>query len=299
MKSLHSFCFAMLSGWLLVWSVATVAAPAMTATTGGAPIELIYAKFSNLDDPREKLPLALLELAMTKMQLKFAAKPCPDVMERSRALIELEQGRCINLIWTSMAAEAEKNLRPIRIPIYRGLIGHRLFLIHKNQQPAFAKVKSLDDLRKFNAGVGLGWVDGKIMEQAGLRVVRDKYDSLFRLLDNESIDYFPRGANEVFAELNGRQKTQPNLMLEPGLMLVYKNDLIFYLNKKDEALASQIEKGLLMAYEDGSYLKLFNEHPYVLQVLREAGLDKRLRLELPNPMLSDEDRAIPARFWMK
>jgi hypothetical protein len=289
----------MLTGWLLVWSVATMAAPTLAGATGVGPIEFNYAKFSNLDDPREKLPLAVLELAMAKMQLKFSAKPCPDVMERSRALIELEQGRCINLIWTSMAAEAEKNLRPIRIPIYRGLIGHRLFLIHKNQQQAFAKIRNLDDLRKFNGGVGLGWVDGKIMEQAGLRVVRDKYDSLFRLLDNESIDYFPRGANEVFAELNGRQKTQPNLMVEPGLMLVYKSDVIFYLNKKDEALASQIEKGLLMAYEDGSYLKLFNEHPYVLQVLRDAGLDKRLRLELPNPMLSDEDRAIAARFWMK
>lgn len=263
------------------------------------PIEINYAKFSNLDDPREKFPLAVLEMALEKMQIKYTVKPCPDVMERGRALIELEQGRRVNLIWTSMAAEAEKNLRPIRIPLYRGLIGHRLFLIPKSKQADFAKIKTLDDLRKYNAGVGLGWVDGKIMEQAGLRVTRDKYDTLFKLLELEAIDYFPRGANEAFAELNMHQKSMPNMMVEPNLMLVYKSDVIFYLNKKDEVLAGQIEKGMLMAYEDGSYLKLFNEHPYVLQILRDAGLDKRLKLELNNPVLSDEDRAIAARFWMK
>lgn len=273
-------------------------APLGSMANPSAPLEITYAKFSNLDDPREKFPLAVLELVMEKMQIKYSAKPCPDVMERGRALIELEQGRRVNLIWTSMAAESEKNLRPIRIPIYRGLIGHRLFLIPKTRQLEFAKIKTLDDLRKFNAGVGLGWVDGKIMEQAGLRVTRDKYDNLFRLLDAESIDYFPRGANEAFAELATHQKNLPNMMVEPNLMLVYKSDVIFYLNKKDEVLAGQIEKGMLQAYEDGSYMKLFNEHPYTAQVLRDAALDKRVRLELNNPVLSDEDRAIPARFWI-
>ncbi len=278
---------------LLVWLLPF---GALAATS--APLEIHYAKYSSQDDPREKFPLAVLALAMEKMQIKYIAKPCPDVMERGRALIELEQGRRVNLIWTSMALDAEKNLRPIRIPIFRGLIGHRLFLIPKTRQLEFAKIKTLDDLRKFNAGVGLGWVDGKIMEQAGLPVTRDKYDTLFRLLDAESIDYFPRGANEIFAELAIHQKNLPNMMVAPNLMLVYKSDMIFYLNKKDEVLAGQIEKGILQAYEDGSYMKLFNEHPYTSQVLRDATLDKRVRLELSNPVLSDEDRAIPARFWM-
>jgi hypothetical protein len=278
--------------------MAAVWAAPEVSVVGSEPLSIQYARFSSQDDPREKFPLAVLELVMEKMRVKYQIAPCPDVMERGRALLELQQGRRVNLIWTSMSQESEKNLRPIRIPIYRGLIGHRVFLIPKSRLATFAKVKSLDDLKKLDAGVGLGWVDGKIMEQAGLRVVRDKYDMLFKLLDNELIDYFPRGANEAFAELMSYQAKFPNLMVEPKLLLVYKSDLIFYTNKKDEALAALIEKGMQQAYDDGSYLKLFNEHPYVMQVLHDAALDKRLRIELPNPMLSDEDRAIPAKFWL-
>lgn len=264
-----------------------------------AKLELVYARFSAGDDPRIHFPLALLKLAMQKMGRDFSVRPSEPVMERTRAIRELARGGSeINIIWTSMAAEVERELRPIRIPLYRGLIGHRIFIIHKQRLADFAQVKSLDDLKRFTAGQGIGWVDQQIMQNAGLKVVADTYDSLFKMVDRGLVDYFPRGANEAVAEVRARAASFPDLVVEPRLMLVYKSDNIFYTSIANEALASLIEQGLLAAYADGSFLKLYNEHPYVQKILGEARLDKRLRLDIANPMLSSEDNAIAARFWL-
>jgi hypothetical protein len=273
----------------------------ITALAGAAPLkfDIVFAKFSANDDPRQKFPLAVLDLAMRKMHAKYTIRPSTETMERGRALLELEKPQRINLAFTSMASEAEKRLRPIRIPISRGLVGFRLFLINKEKQSAFAAVHNLDDLRQFRGGVGLGWIDADVMQQARLPILRDKYDTLFKMTHENIVDYFPRGANEIFAELETHRKSQPALAIENHLMLVYRNDIIFYTSKNDELLASTIEKGMLAAYDDGSYMKLFNEHPYIQQVLRDAGFNKRTRIDIPNPVLSEQDRAIPAKFWIK
>lgn len=284
-----------LPGIMLLITTIAVAAP------GVAPLkfDIVFAKFSANDDPRQKFPLAVLDLAMRKMHAKYTIRPSAETMERGRALVELEKSQRINLAFTSMASEAEKKLRPIRIPISRGLVGFRLFLINKDKQSAFAAIHNLDDLRQYRSGVGLGWIDAEVMQQARLPILKDKYDALFKMTHENIVDYFPRGANEIFAELEAHRKNQPALTIENHLMLAYRNDIIFYTSKSDELLASTIEKGMLAAYEDGSYMKLFNEHPYIQQVLRDAGLNKRTRIEIANPLLSNEDRAIPAKFWIK
>ncbi len=256
-----------------------------------------YPRYSTNDDPREKFPLALLELAFAKSKVKATLQQHPLVMEVSRATLELEQGKNINLIWTTMEPKFESNFRPIRIPLYRGLYGQRIFLINKRRQADFAKVKTLDDLRQFKAGIGFGWGIGDLMDEAKLPFTRMKYDGLFKLLDLGGIDYIPRGATVVFSEWRNHQVDAPNLMVEPHLVLSYRNDFIFYTHKKDEAMARVIEAGLHKAYADGSFMKLFNEHPAIIEVVKEVALDKRLRLVLPDNTLSKENLAIPERYW--
>jgi ABC-type amino acid transport substrate-binding protein len=263
-----------------------------------AHFDVVYPKISANGDPRDPYFLAVLDLAMKKSGADYSVKSTDAAMERGRYLQAIAVGEEINLVWTSMSAEIEKTLRPIRIPIFRGLLGHRISLINKSRQADFETVKTLDDLKKFTAIQGLGWGDVKILSSAGLKVEEAKFDSTYKMLDANRVDYFPRGANEAFAELALHEKTEPNLMVDKHLDIVYKSDIIFYTNKANEALASTIEKGLLAAYEDGSFMKLFNESPLIQNTLKEAGLDKRVRIEIPNPVLSDEDKAIPAKFWM-
>jgi len=263
-----------------------------------AHYDLVYPKYSAKDDPRDQFPLAVLELALAKMHLDYTIKSASDVMERTRAVASLQAGEGLNVMWSSMGADMEKSLRPVRIPIHRGLLGHRLFIINKSRQGDFAKVNSLDDLKKFTAGQGVGWADIKILENVGLKVESNKYDLLFKQVDAGNIDYFPRGANEAFAEVAAHQATESALAVEAHILVVYPSDQIFYFSKANEELAGIVEKGLLAAYEDGSYIKLFNESALIQQTLKEGAFDKRVRIDIPNPLLSEEDKAIPAKFWI-
>lgn len=265
---------------------------------GAEPVTLRYARFSAAaDDPRIHFPLALLRAALALHGLELDAQPSDQVMERSRAIKELEAGK-IDFVWSSLGREIEQVLRPVRIPIYRGLIGQRIFLIHREREAEFARVRKLEDLAAFTAGQGTGWVDTQILQAAGLKVVTNTYDALFRMLARGGIDYFPRGANEAPAELAARATQFPELMVEPRLVLSYRSDNVFFVRRENELLARQIETGLQALHASGAYQRLFETHPYVQKVLTEARLDKRLRLEIPNPMLSDEDRLIPERYWM-
>jgi len=263
-----------------------------------AHYDLVYPKYSTKDDPRDQFPLAVLDLALKKMNVDFTVKPASEVMERTRAIASLQAGEGVNIMWSSMGAEMEKNLRPIRIPIHRGLIGHRLFIINKNRQADFSKITTLNDLKKFTAGQGLGWADIKILENVGLKVDANKYDLLFKQIEAGNIDYFPRGANEAFAEVAAHQSTEPSLAVESHILVVYPSDQIFYFAKANEELASIVEKGLLAAYEDGSYMKLFIGTPSIQQTMKDGAFDKRVRIDIPNPLLSDEDKAIPAKYWI-
>ena len=73
-----------------------------------------------------------------------------------------------------MGAEAERALNVVRIPINRGLIGYRVFIIQKDRQADFDRVRSLADLKALTGGQGLGWIDTEIMKAANLKIP-DKY----------------------------------------------------------------------------------------------------------------------------
>lgn len=273
-------------------------AAALPLSARAEPLQLRFARFSATpDDPRIHFPLALLRAALALHGLEVEVQASEQVMERNRAIKELEAGH-IDFMWSSLGREIEQVLRPVRIPIYRGLIGQRIFLIHREREAEFAQVRKLDHLAVFTAGQGTGWVDTQILQAAGLKVLTNTYDALFRMLVRGGIDYFPRGANEAPAELAARATQFPELMVEPRLVLSYRSDNVFFVRRQNEVLARQIESGLQALHVSGAYQRLFETHPYVQKVLAEARLDRRLRLEIPNPMLSDEDRLIAERYWM-
>jgi ABC-type amino acid transport substrate-binding protein len=266
--------------------------------SNGTRFDIIYPRASTDFDPRNAFSLAVLDLVMNKAGVTYTIQPSKYLMERSRALIELENGNSINLYWTSMSKDHEKKLLPIRIPINRGLIGYRVFVIRKDRQADFDQVQTLDDLKKFTAIQGIGWIDIEIMKHAGLKVETGRYDTIFKMAQMGRIDYIPRGIAEGYAEIKAHADTEPDLTIEKGLLLKYKSDFMFYTNKNNEALAHAIEKGFKIAYQDGSYMELFNSHPFIQDALKQANLANRRVLTLESIHLSAEDHAIPSMYWM-
>jgi hypothetical protein len=259
---------------------------------------IVYPRTSNWVDERTAFVKDVIRLAMSKSNSDCTIEPSHDVMERTRALRELAEGDTINLYWASMSASDEASLRAIPIPLHRGLIGYRVFVIRKERQPEFDRIESLDQLKALIGGQGFEWVDASILRDAGLKIETSTYDLLFEMTEAGRIDYFPRGVVEAYAEVEQRRAVIPNLAVENHLLLAYHSDLIFYANKRDERLAQTIEDGLKAAYEDGSFMRLFNTHPYIQRALNQAGLSGRRIIWIPNRYLSEADRRIPEKYWM-
>lgn len=283
----------------LIAIVATAVALGFVAAPACAEhFDIVYPRAANGGDPRPVFVMAVLDLAMREAHAEYTIHESGDVMQRERAIRELAAGKAINLGWFSMSAADEARLRPVHIPVYRGLIGYRVLLIRKDRQPEFDKIDTLDQLRALTGGQGLGWVDAGVLRDAGLHVDMATYDSLFRMTEAGRIDYFPRGVVEAWNELKARHAETPDLAVERHLLLLYRSDLIFYTSKHDERLARTIEAGLRAAYRDGSYMRLFDSQPCIQHAIEQARLAHRTVIYLDNRYLSEADRDIPSEYWM-
>lgn len=283
---------------IVVMATVTAAVLGFVATPARAEhFDIVYPRAAKADDPRPLFLMAVLELAMREAHADYTIRESTDVMQRERAIRELAAGKSINLGWFSMSAADEARLRPVRIPVYRGLIGYRVLLIRKDRQPEFDRIDTLQQLKALTGGQGLGWVDTGVLRDAGLHVDMATYDSLFRMAEAGRIDYFPRGVVEAWNELKARRDTS-DLAVERHLLLVYRSDLIFYTSKRDERLARTIEAGLRAAYRDGSYMRLFDSQHCIQQAIEQARLARRTVIYLDNRYLSEADRDIPSEYWM-
>ena len=118
------------------------------------PIEVIYP-ISSEKDTRTNYLVAVLKLALEKSETPYSLKASRMEMSHSQKIRSVAQGK-ISVIWSAASRKTEEILDPIKIPIYGGLMGYRIFIIHKETQPALAKVKNLESLRSFEMGSGAG-----------------------------------------------------------------------------------------------------------------------------------------------
>jgi hypothetical protein len=75
-----------------------------------------------LGDARGSYPIALLHLALEKSGTDYQLVPSGQAMSQHRTLRQLGSNNGLDVVWTMTSPEREKELRPIRIPIDRGLI---------------------------------------------------------------------------------------------------------------------------------------------------------------------------------
>jgi len=219
----------------------------------------------------------------------------PRDYAQARWINMLQNDKSNFVIWTMTDKEREQQLRPIRIPIFKGLFGYRVLLIRKEEQARFDQVKTVDDLAKFLGGQGTHWPDTLIMQANGLRLTTaETTESLFRMIHAKRFDYFPRGISEAWFELLQRKDT--DLIVEENLLLYYPTDIYFFVNKDNEALAQRIEKGMEALIDNGKFDQFFYNHPRVSSGLER--LKGRRIIELKNPFLPAETPVNNPRYWI-
>ena len=249
-------------------------------------------------DARNEYFLAMLELALEKTadQGDWTLQPADQVMPQSLALQRLSNNDGIDVVWSMTSIEREKQNRAIRIPLMKGLMGYRLLIIRAEDQQWFRRLQTIDELRELRAGQGHDWPDTEILRANGLAVEgEEEYDSLFSLLQQGRFDYLPRAINEPWEELAARPNM--DLMVEQGLLLYYPTAEYFFVNRQNTVLAERLEKGLRLAIEDGSFDKLFREHPINANAFGKANLLRRRIIRLDNPLLPKDTPFADKQLW--
>ncbi len=233
-----------------------------------------------------------------------ASKADNEVIDIVFSQRDYSQARWINMlendssdfvIWTMTDKEREQQLRPIRIPLFKGLFGYRVLLIRKHEQARFDQIKKRQDLAKFLGGQGTHWPDTLILQANGLRLTTSETtESLFRMINARRFDYFPRGVSEAWFELLQRKETR--LEVEDNLLIYYPSAIYFFVNKNNEALAQRIEKGMELLIDNGKFDQFFYNHPRVSSGLER--LKNRRIITLKNPYLPAETPVDNPRYWI-
>ncbi|MHA7773693.1 hypothetical protein [Roseibium sp. M-1] len=220
-------------------------------------------------------------------------------MPQERAFLELENGKSsFNLFLSGFSREREERFRQIDVPLTRGLLGQRVFITTEGFEDKLAAIRTLDELREFAViGSGTGWPDTRIFEAAGFNVQPSSYDTLWRMLAKERINSFNRGIHEAYVEIGIQKQMHPNLVVDPHLMVRYRFDYMFYVRKDDRVLGDILETGLRRAYENGSFMKHFYQHPMIRTVIDRANPAGRLTFDIDNPLMTERQRAIPDEYW--
>nr|WP_083638533.1 transporter substrate-binding domain-containing protein [Alteromonas pelagimontana] len=246
---------------------------------------LTYPRPLDDRDLRNEYPIALLTLALEKTGVKYSLLPSDRIMLQGKALRQIRENREVNVVWSMTDTQREKDLLPIRIPIAKGLIGWRVFLIKKQELSAFRQITTKDGLSKKIPIQGEEWPDTKILQANGFNVYTvPDYPEAVSELEAGKADFFPRSVIEVVNELKDDRR-KASIMLEPNLAIYYPTAMYFFVNKGDSTLARLIETGLRRAIEDGSFDALFMST--YEESLQQLNLDKRIILSLENPLLPD------------
>jgi len=224
----------------------------------------------------------LLQLIYSKLDIDLTIEYSPEGLTQGRALKALSDGQLVNLNWSVTSKEREEKLLPIRIPIYKGLIGWRVFYIRSDEQEIYSQVKSLDDLQQFLAIQRFDWPDYKILLANNLNVEGNiAFNKMHDAIHSGLADYYPRSILEIIGESNNYKLTSKGLSIESSLLIKYPSAHYFFVNPKDIVLAKSIEKGFKMAIEDGSFASLFLR--YYGENLKQLNLKKRRTFTLKNP----------------
>lgn len=253
-------------------------------------------------DSRYEYDWAVLRVALQKTEPRYGPfelhqSTYPMSPQRVAQELLMPGGR-INVFARATSTELEQQYLPVRLPIDKGLLGYRMFLVRDADLPRFAAVRTLDDLRKLRVGQGKDWIDVPILRKAGFSVVEGtSYPGLFAMLDAGRFDFFSRGIDEALRELKERRTAYPRMVIEPTLLMQYPLPLYFFTRRDAEGklLAQRITDGMEIMIKDGSLNSLFQQ--YKGESIKAGLLQGRRVLRLDNPHLPPGTPLSRGELW--
>lgn len=248
------------------------------------------------ESPGNQYVSKLIELAFSystaSVTIQTLDKKCSHARQKELVL----QGKS-DFFWAATTSEYEKDMIPIRVPVYKGLLGHRIPLIRAADKGNFEHITTLEQLRRLKVGQGQGWADTHILVKAKFDVVQSSDTwNLYHMLHAGRFDLFPRGIMEPWDEV--KMLSNMDLAVESSILIIYPMPAYIFISPKKPELASIIEDGLLRAVKDGSFDKAFYSDPQIKQALVMGKLHKRKVFRLENTDLPKETPLDNPSFWL-
>lgn len=236
-----------------------------------------------------------IKLALEKSDVKFKLNTIVgDVMMQGRASMLIQDNQ-LDTHWLTTSKKYENELKPIRFPLLKGLIGWRLMLVHKDRQTQFSNITNLKQLSGLLAGQGRDWPDTKILEFNKLNVAKITHKgSIMDMLSLKRIDYYPRSVMEIWSDL--QYFDAPRVLVDKNIAFSYPLAVYFFVNNNNQRLYDAISTGLYRALEDGSFELLFQK--FFSKVLAKVDLSSRKIFYLENPYMTEETPLEDKRLWL-
>lgn len=273
--------------WLACVTLVLAAAAAASDTVTYNPEQVVE---------KEELISAILRLALSYTDRELKVVPFSERLPGSRAEQYVAEGK-LDVWWAGASQDREAKMRAVYIPVLKGLVGHRLFLIHRDAQHKFDHVYALADLQTLTAGQGRTWGDAMVLRAADMPMeTATKTVNLFYMLDGGRFDYFPRSAHEPWVEVE--KYAQLDIVVEKKLVLIYPQPMYFYVNRDNLELHEKIRQGFEMAIADGAFDQLFFNHPMIKDILGTADLKNRRAIRIANPLLTPQAPIERPELWL-
>lgn len=261
----------------------------------GATWNITYPRPLTENDQRAEYPVKLLALALAQTGVNFSLEPTAMVLLQDKALKQLGENRNVNVVWSMTDNDREERLLPIRIPIYKGLIGWRLFMIHEDRKADFTAIDTMQGLQQYKPIQGYDWPDTKILQSNGFDVNTTKsYTGLFNMLAQQQGDFLPRSLIEVWAEYD-KEDIDDSIIIEPTLGVKYPTAMYFFVNKNNRTLARLLEVGMEKAIKNGKFDALFERQ--FAESFKRADIENRFFFELTNPLLPETTPIDRKELW--
>lgn len=238
-------------------------------------------------DERVLHEVEVLKLALDKTAAEFGPYELRGIppMNRARTLVTLSHNSYPNLI-LQMSYEDElkekEELSYIPFPLDLGALSYRLCFARSELSNKTAAIINIEQLKKYTFGVGIGWSDAKILRANDLQVIESSsVTSLFRMTKAGRLDFFCRGPMELLFEQQMEESL--GLSADPHFALHYPLPKFFFTHKDNQAALTRIQKGLEIAFSDGSFHKLWRKRHG--QGISQSKLQQRHIIHLHNPLI--------------
>lgn len=241
-------------------------------------------------DTRPDYEVAVLRLALEKTQVEYGAfrlEGAPRI-NVTRSIHSIRTNSFSNFFY-SLGYEAiydsYKEMAYVPFPIDLGVLGYRTCFTSEPNLERLARITTLEELKTFTHGQGRGWVDAKILQHNGFKVIEvEQYDKLFKMVAADRFDLFCRGANEIKDEYDIRH-TMKGIAYDRSVLIYYPMPIVLYTNVNNVEAIERVTKGIKKAYADGSLQKLWSLQHQASVDFAELGKRKIFRLE--NPFIKD------------